>query len=287
MGVYSMTGFGKGETIKDNLTLTIEIKSVNHRFKDYRIKMSSLLNSFEMELRKKLDKNFNRGSFDVSVYFKKDKTQKEAELDFSKIKSFVDKMKKELSGESLDIRPTDFLRSEFHVEDEELGDTLIELARDSADKAIAELKKSRQGEGEKLSQTIQSHVENYKTNFKTACDNRKDYEKHIREKLNKKIEEFNLTSEGQDNRYLQEVVYYMEKLDIDEEIGRINIHLDKVNQLLTSKEPIGRQLDFLVQELNRETNTIGSKSGSSLISEAAVQMKVHLEKIREQALNIE
>jgi uncharacterized protein (TIGR00255 family) len=86
---------------------------------------------------------------------------------------------------------------------------------------------------------------------------------------------------------LQEVIYYLEKLDVDEEINRITIHLEKLTNILDSEGEVGRQIDFLIQELNRETNTIGSKSGDSSISENVVQMKVQLEKIREQALNLQ
>ena len=113
------------------------------------------------------------------------------------------------------------------------------------------------------------------------------YQEQIKDKLLKRFETENSNLKIDDSRFHQEVIYYLEKLDIDEEVNRIDIHLNKLDKIFNSTGEVGRQIDFLVQELNRETNTIGSKSASGEISENVIQMKVQLEKIREQALNIE
>lgn len=284
----SMTGFGKGEVAGERFKVTTEIKSVNHRFKDTRFKMSSYFNSIELDLKKTLESHFKRGSFEIFVQYKKNPDiQAQVELDETKIKNFISQMKTLASEQGVDVKvnPTDFLRSDFYVEDDDKVDELKEQALDSFNLACEELKKSRIEEGSKLISTLKSHVDEY-TSFYQQVEKLKDsYQDGIKEKLKTRLEKEDINFDEQ--RLQQEVIYYLEKLDIEEEISRIKIHLDKLNKVMKSTGECGRQIDFLVQELNRETNTIGSKCANDQISENVIQMKVHLEKIREQALNME
>jgi uncharacterized protein (TIGR00255 family) len=158
----------------------------------------------------------------------------------------------------------------------------------SFDSALESLLVSRKEEGSKLIQTLCSHQEAYVENYKKVIPLKNTYQDQVRAKLMKKMESEKANiKEINEDRFNQEVIYYLEKLDVDEEINRIQIHLEKLTNILQSNGEVGRQIEFLLQELNRETNTLGSKSGHSDISEYVVQMKVHLEKIREQALNLE
>ncbi|MFZ4714683.1 MAG: YicC/YloC family endoribonuclease [Bacteriovoracaceae bacterium] len=291
MSIYSMTGYGKGEASGTNYTVTCEIKTVNNRFKDFRFKMGSLFNSKEMELKKKLESEFKRGSFDIYINYKrKDVEAGFSHLDSIKIKNYLEKIKEvtKLSGIPLEIKPTDFLRSEFYLErDEEIEGELYLLLESCFNDAVKELKSVREVEGNKLLDVMMSCLNIYQTHYQSIIAQKNTYQTVVREKLEKRFKEEFKDVKMDETRFMQEVVYYLEKLDIDEEISRIEIHLSKMKKLLKDGGDVGKQMDFLLQEFGRETNTIGSKAQRNEISESVVQMKVQLEKIREQALNVE
>ena len=181
---------------------------------------------------------------------------------------------------------TDFLSSQFaNPERDTEKDTL--LITEALQKAVNTLARVRMEEGTSLIRAIREHLDKYKEHLKVVKDNVSHYQKSVEQKLNKKFEEISQDIPIERPRFMQEVVYYMEKMDVQEEITRIHSHLEKLSSLLSSDGEIGRQVDFFVQELNRETNTIGSKSASPELSDNVVQMKVQLEKIREQGLNLE
>ena len=286
-----MTGFGRSESSANNYQLTVEIKTVNHRFKDTRFKMSGFLSREEVVLKRKLEEKVNRGSVDVSVQYKTTADEnKFDDLDVEKISKFVNSMKDLTSdlGVNMEVKPCEFLRSEFLKDKEsEKFSILQELLHEGFDKALDVLVVNRREEGEKLKKIIEENVDQFKNYHQVISTKSGEYKKLVEEKLKSKFQDFKDESGVDEPRFLQEVIYYLEKLDISEELERITVHLEKVGDTLNQGGAIGRQLDFLVQELNRETNTIGSKSNTSEISNAVVNMKVHLEKIREQALNIE
>lgn len=291
MSVQSMTGFGKGEVEKDRFRLSVEMKSVNHRFKDIRFKMGSVFNSEEISLKKKIESLFIRGSFDIYIQYKKADTKDlKVVVDPQKVQTFLSEMK-DVMGDfktHMNINPTDFLRSDFAKEDDSKEEELKGMLMEAFEQATAGLLSSRLEEGQKLVSVLQGHKKDFEDHFTVITGLKDSYQQQVREKLLKRFSEENETLKVDETRFMQEVIYYLEKLDIQEEISRIQIHLEKLTGLLNSKSSeLGRQIDFLVQELNRETNTIGSKSGSQAISESVVQMKVQLEKIREQALNLQ
>lgn len=289
--ISSMTGFGKGLITSEQFEVVVEIKSVNHRFKDLRFRMSNLFNSLELDLRKELEKKFKRGSFDISInYRKQSETGLKANLDYKKVNNFLTELKSKITQDNLqvNIHPTDFLRSEFYEDDGEKQEVLQELCFKAFKEALEKLDDSRKNEGQKLGDVIRAHRQAYSEHFKIIGQLRKDYEKDVKDKLKKRFEEEELSRFIEEPRFVQEVIFYLEKLDVDEELNRIEAHLGKLDDLINNKQKeIGRELDFVLQELNRETNTIGSKSGIDEISQAVIKMKVELEKMREQALNIE
>lgn len=290
MPIQSMTGFGKGEVESEKYTVSVELKTVNNRFKDIRFKMSSLFNSQEIPLKKKIESKFARGSFEVFVNFKKSKRAKTvADLDNEKVENFLTQMKQisEKTGVELEFSPSEFLRSDFYVDDEDKGEQLEELMLQAFDMALDALEESRVEEGQKLIKKLNDHKAVYESHYEKVKELRHSYQDGVREKLQKRFDTDASGLNIDEPRFLQEVIYYLEKLDVDEEINRIAIHLEKLANVFEMPGEIGRQIDFLMQELNRETNTIGSKSGNSEISSHVVQMKVQLEKIREQALNLE
>ena len=291
MSVYSMTGFGKGEAMGENYTLTTEIKTVNNRFKDFKFRMSSLFNPIELELRSKLENEFKRGSFDISVSYKKnEKAAAEFHVDPKKVGAYLDLLRPvfEEKKVAFQVSPVEFLRSDFYRDDDTNRDEEMSgLAKKSFDQAIAALKISRSAEGKKLVEKLLEHLAVYENCLKEVEKLKNLYPEMIKDKLNQKMAEKLKDFKVDESRFLQEVVYYLEKLEIEEEITRANIHLVKLKSVLNSNGEIGRQIDFLLQELGRETNTMGSKSAHQDISSNVVEMKVQLEKIREQALNLE
>lgn len=292
MAVYSMTGFGKGESVGECYSITTEIKTVNNRFKDYKFRMSNLFNSKELELRTLMDEHFKRGSFDISITYKKtDTAQIEFQVDTEKVKAYIDLLAPVLkeSGVQIEIAPTDFLRSDFYKaeDDSQKEQELLTLLEGSVTEAINALKTSRQKEGEKLVAKLQEHLNIYESHLLKVEGFKNQYPELLRERLQQKFNEKLKDIKIDESRFMQEIIYYLEKLDVDEEITRAKIHISKLKSILDSNGEIGRQIDFLLQELGRETNTLGSKSAQSEISSHVVEMKVQLEKIREQALNLE
>ena len=291
MKVYSMTGFGKGEAQGKNFTLTTEIKTVNNRFKDFKFRMSSLFNSLEIDLKSQLEAEFRRGSFDISISYKKmDKSGTDFQIDTNKVEAFIAMMKPSFEAQKVAFRvsPTDFLRSDFYKEEDDQKESEMNpLVMASFEKALKALKASRADEGKKLAEKLLEHLSVYEACLKNVEKFKSEYPDMMKDKLTLKLNEKLKDIKIDESRFLQEVVYYLEKLEIDEETNRAWIHVGKLKSVLKSSGEIGRQIDFLLQELGRETNTMGSKSAHPDISSNVVEMKVQLEKIREQALNLE
>ncbi|OFZ14272.1 MAG: YicC family protein [Bdellovibrionales bacterium GWA2_49_15] len=292
MVIQSMTGFGRGEATCPGMIAVVEIKSVNHRYKEARFRLPNHHGGLEMELREQLFDKFKRGSFDIwgNIKISSDSSAS-IPLDHKKIDTFL-AVAKQIAHQqklTLEIRPSDFLRQEFYQEtSNDLLVTEANLLRDSFKKAVRVLEEGRSKEGEKLKVIMQNHLVEYTKEFQAIEQQADSFRPKIEERLRNRFKEFSKELTTIDTpRFLQEVVYYLEKLDISEEINRIHSHLKKMQTLLSKGDEAGRQIDFLVQELNRETNTIGSKSGEILISDHVIGMKGQLEKIREQGLNIE
>lgn len=289
--IYSMTGFGKATTSNDDFEVTVEIKSVNHRFKDFRFKMGSLFNSLEIDLRKIIANKFKRGSFDIHINYKSEKQNDLTDnLDKDKVQAYLTNMKKMAkdAGLELNINPFDFLRKEFIKESDGTRDEQIKkLALESLNSAVGNLSHTRLEEGTRLVKFLRSHLEEFKSAFFIVEKFTPELKQNIEKKLLSSFDDRKDILKIEENRFLQEVIFYLEKLDVSEELNRIKSHLEKFNTLLDDGGEIGRQVDFLVQELNRETNTLGAKSSQKEVSDQIIIMKNQLEKIREQGLNLE
>lgn len=291
MSVYSMTGFGKGEKSGENFTVTTEIKSVNNRFRDFKFRMSHVFNPLEIEIRSRLEAEFKRGSFDINITYKKnEKSGTEFQVNEEKVSAYLKLMKSisEKNGVELKVSPTEFLRSDFFKEEDDTREAeMAPLLFDSLAEAINALKSSREQEGSKLASKLLEHLDVYVKNLTEVEELKNKYPDILKEKLVQKLEEKLKDLKVDEGRAMQEVLYYLERLEVEEELNRAKIHVEKLRKVLTSPGEIGRQIDFLLQELGRETNTLGSKSAQADISSNVVEMKVQLEKIREQALNLE
>ncbi len=290
MSVYSMTGFGRGEAAATKWNVVVEIKTVNNRFKDFRFKMGSALSSLEFDMRGQLEKQFKRGTFDIAVtYQRRPDAPTESSLDTAKVKAWLETIMPLLEGKvQMSASPTDFLRQDFLKEEEsDKGQELSPLVLEAFTKAMGLLKTSRANEGLSLVNKLQEHLADYEKLLLKNEVLKGQYPEMMKEKLTAKLNERMKDFQVDQGRLMQEVIFYLEKLEIDEEINRAKIHVAKLREVMKGNGEVGRQIDFLLQELGRETNTMGSKSAHMEISQNVVEMKVQLEKIREQALNLE
>jgi len=286
MKTSSMTGFGKAEEEKDGCSLRVEVKSVNNRFKDIRFKLPNTLSHHDPMMRKEINERFKRGSFEISALFRKNQSELGIKhIDYNKVNSYINDFceQTKLDRKSLNLSPSSFLRNEFFKEEESLIDDLFIPA---FQKAVNEFEESRQEEGSKLADVLKNYINEYEQYFFTVKDKKEGFKSILKEKLQERFKEFKETIDDE-RRFSQEMVYYLEKADIDEEIIRIESHLEKLRDLIDQGGEVGRKIDFFIQELNRETNTIGSKSISKEVSNSVIEMKSKIEKIREQALNLE
>jgi uncharacterized protein (TIGR00255 family) len=286
----SMTGFGKAQVQNSFYQVTVELKSVNHRFKDTRFRLPTVLSSLEMDFKKSIEQYCRRGSFDLLINYQKIDNNPLSELDMAKVKNYLTAIQEFTRplGIPLQLNPGEILRHEFFLEkDDQSLKILLTQVKETFEQALQDLLRCRREEGARLVEILQSHYQNFTRGLKKieACS--QQHRLKIEERLRKSFAEFKDNIPLDEGRFGQEIIYYLEKIDISEEINRLKIHLQKFNQILEKENEIGRHLDFLVQEINRETNTIGSKSSMEEISQEVVTMKVELESIREQIANLE
>lgn len=290
-----MTGYGKGEVSFESKTLTVELKSVNHRFLDLSIKMPSYLNFLEDHIRKILQKNFTRGHIDCYVNFSVSgvgSTVKEYTVNLQQVKDYLD-ISNELSSvyglqgltSVSEIFKLPAVLVEKQVENDE--ECLRMLLSDALDKAVSALSEMREKEGVVLKSVLSNHL-NVITDLTNSVKlNAPEVVSNYREKLRARIEEYLNNVPVDEARLLNEVAIYSDKVNIDEEINRMLSHIVQVNALMRDETPCGKKLDFLIQEMNREANTMGSKANNSNILKFVVDLKNEIEKLREQIQNIE
>lgn len=291
---YSMTGFGRGESENKQYKIVIEIKSVNHRYNDIIIKMPKKLNVLEEKMKAKIKDYVNRGRVEVFVNFEESEaenfviTPNYTVLDqyVSALEAIKDKYTVvDDMGVSLLARYPDALKVEFQEADEELIWTLMESALTGA---LENLKTMRQVEGVKLKEDTISRVNVIRGIVKEIEKLAPDIVATHKEKMLERIKDLlDGTIEVDEQRIAMEIAVFSDKTNITEEIVRLESHFEQLVNILDESKPVGRKLDFLIQEMNREVNTIGSKSPDIDISNYVVDMKSEIEKIREQIQNIE
>lgn len=292
--IKSMTGYGRGENVKDGRKFTVEIRSVNHRYNDITIKMPRAMNYIEDIVKKKLTQQISRGKTDVYIFFE---TLSKDDISISLNEALVDayieklsyiKQKYDLKDDislSLLMGIDDIVTVEKNIIDK---DIIIETLMPAVDTALSEFIKLRQTEGMALKEDIIVKLENM-TNLVNQIKVRSPKVViEYRDKLQARLNEL-LTGNNQidELRLITEVTIFADRCSVDEEITRLLSHINQVKSILDEQEAVGRKLDFLVQEMNREANTIGSKSNDIEITQITVDLKSEIEKIREQIQNIE
>ncbi|OBS63267.1 YicC/YloC family endoribonuclease [Enterococcus mundtii] len=294
----SMTGFGNAIHEKKNYQLEIEIKSVNQRFLDIQIRSPKVLGFVENELRQLIKTKLSRGRVDVFINLTYlGEQDKKVTINWQLIDTLYTQMTtgiKERYGEanalSIGKLIERFALNEEFVTiaeaTEEDQDLLAQLAKETMQTALRSIEESRSIEGQALANVLLQQTAELKQNIAGLANFVEIYEQEFQTRYQEKLEAF-LGAEVERDRLLTEIAILLERGDIHEEIDRLIIHTQKLEELLEADYPIGRELDFLLQEMNREINTIGSKSSAIEIKNHVVQSKTILEKIREQIQNIE
>ena len=288
----SMTGYGRCILARDGREVTIELKSVNHRFLDLAFRMPRSFAFLENDMRAHIGAKLSRGHVDIFVTYKNTRTDaRKVSLDSTLLGAYLSALRQGGSEHALadDLHISDIMSMQdvlTVVEAEEDQNALSEITLEALDTALDGLNEMRRREGENMRADVESRLDTLeKTAF--AIDERApEWLSEYRERLRARIEEV-CQMQLDEARLVQEVALVADKAAVDEETVRLRSHIAQMRDLLKQSEPAGRKLDFLVQEMNREVNTTGSKSGDLILTDMVVSAKAELEKIREQIQNIE
>lgn len=287
-----MTGFGRGVTTAKTYQLTVEIRSVNHRFLEITTKFPKEWMEAEVLSKKMISQMVARGKFDVIVYLKEHQgVEQKIQINWPLLQAYI-RAKEELSqivsiNDTWTMQEIALLDQVLVVEQQEITqEEMIVSVEASMQQAIEQLIQMREREGQELKAVMLQYKEQLQEQIAQIRSTSNDAVMKYRERLKSRIEDIS-SEQLLDDRLLTEVALFAERADITEELDRLDSHFGQLEETLEEHGSIGRKLDFLMQEMHREINTIGSKNQSSQSSIAVVQAKTILEKMREQVQNIE
>ncbi len=288
-----MTGYGRCDLERDGRAITLEMKSVNHRFLDLSFRMPRTFAYLEDALRALIGRELSRGHVDVFInYHNLRKDAKTVLVDEGLLQGYMQALEKVegLSGlpsglNALQLaRLPDVLSVAEQAED---LDALKSLTLEAAQAALAQLKAMRQAEGQRMGADIALHLEEVRSIVQGVSQRAPMVVQEYRQRLTERLAELLENAPVDEGRITQEVAIYTDRVAVDEEIARLGSHLSSMEEAMTSAQSMGRRLDFIVQEMNREANTIGSKASDAPLIQLVVSLKSEIEKIREQVQNIE
>ncbi|NTV89001.1 MAG: YicC family protein [Clostridiales bacterium] len=291
--IKSMTGFGRGEAREDGIEFMVEIKTVNHRYTDVFVKMPRQIGFLEEKVRNLVSKAVSRGKIDVFItYSNTSEDSKSVVYDEGLAKAYIASVQKmkERFGLKDDVTLTlvsrfpDVFRIEQADQDE---DKLWQLLKAAVDNALQSLISMRQHEGEGLSTDMLEKASFIESLLKDISVRAPEVVKEYKAKLENRIKDLLEQPNLDESRLATEVAIFADRCSIDEEIVRLASHIGQLRDTLKIQQPVGRKLDFLIQEMNREINTIGSKANDLTITRNVVDIKSEIEKLREQVQNIE
>lgn len=291
--IRSMTGFGREQKIIDQYDISVEIKSVNHRYFEYSSRLPRHYSYLDEKLKAYIKGNISRGKVEISVTIN-NLNGKEANIKVDKLMAagYIDALR-EISGsleleDDLKLSNLMKLPDIFNVQkiasDE---DYIWDLVRETISGAIEKFVFMRENEGKNLKSDLLAKISEVEKNLLYVEEQAPKTAEAYRNRLYQKLKDVLENSDIDEQRIIMEAAIYSEKIAVDEETVRLHSHLDQFRELMEADEPVGRKLDFLVQEINREINTIGSKAQNLDITKCVVDMKAEIEKIREQIQNIE
>ena len=284
----SMTAFARNTTDFPWGSVTCELRSVNHRFLETGFRLPETLRQVEMSLREIARKKLSRGKVDCSIQLAFNSTDATVSADLTLAKQYIE-LAQQLAVQidnPAAISPLDIMRwpgvlKEQDVESEHLQTAAIETFKVT----VSQLLEGRQREGDKLADMIEQRLVGIQEQTTIVRENLPDILAHQRTRLEEKMAD--MKSQLDESRLEQEMVIIANRTDVDEELDRLDVHIAEIRRVLQSSDSIGRRLDFLMQELNREANTLGSKSIAGVTTQASVELKVLIEQMREQIQNIE
>ncbi len=289
----SMTGYGRREAVTDGKKILVEIKSVNHRYSDYNIKVQRHLGFLEDKIRKYVSSFITRGKVDIYLNVENFETaDKEIRLNKEIAKNYIEVLhelrdefglKDDITVSSV-ARNSDIFQTERVEEDEE---QLWNTVKTVLDGALGDFVAMREREGERIEKDLCERIDYMRTLVKTVEERSPKTVQEYSDRLYEKIKEVLDGREIDEARILTEVAIYADKVAVNEETVRLTSHFAEFDTIIGSGEPAGRRLDFLIQEINREVNTIGSKASDIEIAKTVVTLKGEIEKLREQIQNIE
>lgn len=291
--IKSMTGYGKGEFIGENRKYIVEVKSVNHKYLEYSFKLPKSLSIFEDNIRKLISTYITRGKIEVSVRFENfSEIGKNIRFDDELIKQYLSEFNRisekfnienDLKLSNL-IQIDNIMKLEQSNENNEL--ILNELLQ-AVKIAVENFVDMRRAEGDKISSNLIEKLDVLQENIQKIEELSYNIVDEYKEKLESRLKEYIDENKIDNNRILTEIIIFADKMTIDEEIIRFKSHINQFRNELKNENSVGKKLDFIIQEMNRETNTIGSKSSSIEITNLVVEIKTQIEDIREQIQNIE
>lgn len=290
----SMTGFGRGSISENDMSIVVELKTVNNRFLDVNLRLPSELQNLETLIKRTISTRLARGRVDVNLQFDR-KKQITYELNRPLISGFLAAMKAMqdefgLAGEP-DLNVIARLPNVVTQKSDEAGPEFATVLEKTMNAGLDDLEKMRENEGKMLKKALSSllaEIENRLPAIEKEAANVAD---EYRDRLTKRINEITSRTESSieldQSRLAQEIAYIADRADISEEIARLRVHIEHFRSIMDEEKDVGKRLDFLTQELNREANTITSKSNNMTVKENALAIKSEIEKIREQVQNVE
>ena len=291
--IKSMTGFGRAEVMEENRKFTVEIKSVNHRYFDVNIKMPKKLGFFESTIRNLLKEYMQRGKVDVFITYE-DYNENNVALKYNEeiareylthLNAMAEQfdLHNDITVGKLSKYPEVFTMEEQDVDEKELWSVLEKALRQACEQFVA----SRSTEGENLKKDLVEKLDEMLKNVDFIEERSPQILSDYRSRLEAKVKELLEDTQIDDGRIAAEVTIYADKICVDEETVRLRSHIQGTKDALEEGGSIGRKLDFIAQEMNREANTILSKANDLAISDTGIELKTNIEKVREQIQNIE
>lgn len=284
--ILSMTGFGKATLQLPTKKITVEIKSLNSKGLDLNVRMPSLYREMELGLRNQISQSLERGKVDFSLYIEVTGEETSSKINAPIVKAYIAQMKEIIPDADVTelmkmaVRMPDALKTER----DEIDENEWSEIQKAIDESLVNINQFRKDEGLALETEFKSRISNIRQLMNDAVSYDTERVETVKTRLRTALEELEATVD--ENRFEQELIFYLEKYDITEEKVRLGNHLDYFIETLNGKEANGRKLGFITQEMGREINTMGSKSNHSEMQKLVVMMKDELEKIKEQVLNV-
>jgi uncharacterized protein (TIGR00255 family) len=283
--IHSMTGYGKSVLQLPNKTISIEIKSLNSKSLDLNMRMPSMYRSKELDLRKLIASKLNRGKVDFSLFFESTGEVTPANVNPTVVNKYIEQLEGLVTGNKMDLLQMAIkMPDAISTEREDIDESEWADIQNGVLNALENLKAYRMEEGNVLELDFTKRISHISNLLEQVLEIDPERITNVRERLHKGVSE--LKEKYDENRFEQELVYYIEKFDITEEKVRLQNHLEYFTKTLNSDDSNGKKLGFISQEIGREINTIGSKANFAPMQKLVVQMKDELEKIKEQLLNV-